>query len=217
MSGPRIPPGGRRDVGPLIWAFSRVAGRVTGTRPPALFLVLGRNRRLFWGWLRFAGRLMPGGTLPRREVELVILRVAHLRECAYEFSHHRRLGRRFGISRADLERVVAGPGADGFSPRERALLGAVDMLDRRQDLDEEAWSTLRRHLDEPQAIEFLLLVGHYQMLATTITTLRLEPDPERGGRTWPRPSSRRRRPARCPADDTGSAARRSSPRSEPGC
>lgn len=69
-------PGGWREVGPVIAAFASVAGRVTGTRQPALFLTLGRHRGLFWGWLHFAGRLMLGGRLARREAELVILRVA---------------------------------------------------------------------------------------------------------------------------------------------
>lgn len=182
MSGPRIRPGRLREVGLAIWGFSRLAGRVARTRPPALFLTLGRSRRLFWGWLHFAGRLMPGGRLPRREVELVILRVAHLCGCAYEFGHHRRLARRVGVSAADVERVVAGPDADGFTARERALLAAVDMIVERRDLDDATWSELRRHLDEPLTIEFLLLVGHYQMLATTINTLRLEPDPARDRR-----------------------------------
>ena len=77
---PRIPPGTRRDVGPFAWIFARIAGRVSGTNPPNLFLTLGRHPKLFRGWLRFAGRLMPGGVLPRRETELVILRVAHLRD-----------------------------------------------------------------------------------------------------------------------------------------
>ena len=63
---PRISPGGRRDVGAVNWAFAQVSGLVTGTTPPNLFLTLGRNRKLFRGWLRFAGRLMPGGKLPRR-------------------------------------------------------------------------------------------------------------------------------------------------------
>ena len=38
---------------------------------------------------------------------------------------------------------------------------------------------LRRHLDEEQAIELVLLVGHYQMLATAISTLRIETDEPR--------------------------------------
>ncbi|WP_255948143.1 carboxymuconolactone decarboxylase family protein [Streptomyces odontomachi] len=178
----RIAPGSRADVGLLTWVFSRISGRVAGTVPPALFLTLGRNRRVFRGWLRFAGRLMPGGTLPRHDTELIILRVAHLRHCAYEFSHHVRLGRRAGVSTADVERIRSGPDAAGWTPRQRVLLTAVDMLHAEQDLDDATWKALRTHLTEPQAIEFLLLTGHYQMLATAITTLRLEPDPDRGGR-----------------------------------
>jgi AhpD family alkylhydroperoxidase len=149
---------------------------VAGTGPPNLFLTLARHRKLFRGWLRFAGRLMPRGRLPRRETELAILRVAHLRSCRYEFEHHLKLGRRAGLTDAELERVVQGPDADGWSPRELALLRAVDELHRDQDLGEAAWSELRRHLDERECIELVMLAGHYEMLATTIAALRIQPD-----------------------------------------
>jgi len=179
---PRIAPGGRRDIGGLAWVIAQVSGRVSGTTAPNLFLTLGRHRKLFRGWLRFAGRLMPGGTLPRRETELVILRVAHLRACSYEFDHHVHLGRRAGVTATDVERVVEGPTAAGWSEREQAILGAVDQLHHAQDLDDDGWTRLRAHLDEKQAIELLLLAGHYEMLATTIAALRLQPDtPRRGG------------------------------------
>lgn len=178
---PRIAPGGRRDVGLLAWALAHASGRVTGTTPPNLFLTLGRHRRLFRGWLRFAGRLMPGGTLPRRETELVILRVATLTGCDYELAHHAALGRRAGVTAADLARVREGPGADGWSARERALLAAVDALHHDRDLDDAAWEDLRTHLDDPGLIELLLLVGHYEMLATAITTLRIPLDRPRRG------------------------------------
>lgn len=179
---PRIAPGGRRDVGWFTWAFGQVAGRAQGTDPPHLFLTLGRHRRLFRGWLRFAGRLMPFGALPRRDTELVILRVAHLRGCTYEFEHHRHMGRRAGVTAADVARVEAGPDASGWSGRERALLAAVDALVAEHDLDDERWADLRGHLDERGMIELVLLVGHYEMLATAIATLRIAPDRRRGGR-----------------------------------
>jgi hypothetical protein len=35
---------------------------------------------------------------------------------------------------------------------------------------------LREHLDDAQAIEFVLLVGHYELLATFIRTLRIGTD-----------------------------------------
>lgn len=70
----RIAPGSLRQLGLSAYAMSRVAGKVTGTRPPAIFTTLGRAKGLYWGWLHFAGRLMPFGSLPRRESELAILR-----------------------------------------------------------------------------------------------------------------------------------------------
>ena len=172
----RIAPGGRADVGLFTWAFSRVAGRAMGTTPPNLFLTLGRHRKLFRRWLWFAGALMPGGKLPRRETELVILRVAHLRSCEYEFEHHVRLGRRAGIGKAELARVVEGPDAEGWSARERTLLTAVDHLHRERDLEDATWASLRDHLSERESIELCMLVGHYEMLATTIGTLRIQTD-----------------------------------------
>ena len=176
MSGPRIAPGGRRDVGPFVWTVARIAGRAMRTNPPNLFLTLGRHPRLFRGWLRFAGRLMPRGRLPRRDTELVILRVAHLTACEYERVHHVRLGRRAGLTDDDLARVAEGPLADGWAARERAILAAVDALHGERDLDDARWTALRGHLDQRETIELLLLAGHYEMLATTINTLRIEPD-----------------------------------------
>lgn len=176
MTAPRIAPGSLAEAGAVAWAVAKLSGVVTGTNPPNLFLTMGRQHKLFRGWLRFAGRLMPGGTLPRRETELVILRVAQLRQCAYEFEHHVRLGKRAGVTAEDVRRIAIGPDAAGWTPREQALLSAVDMLHGTQNLDDPTWSALHDHLDEAAVIEFLLLVGHYEMLATFLNTLRVEPD-----------------------------------------
>jgi AhpD family alkylhydroperoxidase len=176
MSDPRIRPGGRAGVGLINWAISKIAGRVAGTNPPNLFLTMSRHRRLFRGWLRFAGRLMPGGSLPRRETEMVILRVAHLRDSSYELEQHRRLARKVGLNQADIERVAMGPSDEGWSPRERVMLEVTDELLRTQDVSDETWARLRKHLDERRSIELLMLVGHYDMLATFIRTLRIQPD-----------------------------------------
>ncbi|HZC70032.1 MAG TPA: carboxymuconolactone decarboxylase family protein [Jatrophihabitans sp.] len=173
---PRIAPGQRREVGTFAWAFARIAGRVAGTNPPNLFLTMARQRKLFRGWLRFARRLMPGGSLPRRDTELIILRVAHLRGCAYEFEHHVRLGRRVGVSTSDVARIKAGSADPDWSSRERALLRAVDELITDRFLDDATWRDLRMQLSEPACVEFVLLVGHYDMLATFLLTLRVPSD-----------------------------------------
>ena len=175
----RISPGGRRELGIPIWAFSRLAGRVTHTGPPRIFTTLGRNRRLFWGWLHFAGRLMPGGRLPRIDTELVILRVAAVRGSNYELNHHRVLGRRAGLDDDALDRVLVGSSAPGWTARESLLLRVAESLLEQRDLDDALWAELRAAEDERGCIELLMLVGHYDMLATTLHTLRVPPEDHR--------------------------------------
>lgn len=175
----RLPTPGLREAGPFAWGFAQLSGRVTGTAPPNLFLTLGRQHGLFRGWLHFASKLMPSGRLPRRESELVILRVAHLRSCEYEWQHHVRLGRRVGLTTDEIERVADSAAASGWTDRERTLLQAVDALVQRRDLNDEEWADLRGQLDERDSVEFLMLVGHYDMLATFLNTLRFPPDAPR--------------------------------------
>jgi AhpD family alkylhydroperoxidase len=122
---------------------------------------------------------MPFGTLPRRETELVILRVAHLRGSAYELAQHERLALRSGVSREELWRVAHGAAAEGWTPRERTLLAAVEELHANGDLADASWSELRAHLDEKESIELLMLAGHYEMLAVVLNTLRVVPDAAR--------------------------------------
>lgn len=171
----RISPGGRREIGLAATAFSRIAGRVTKTEPPAIFTTLGRTRRTYWGWLTFAAGLMPFGRLPRREGEMVILRVAHRRGSDYEWAHHRRIGRRAGLSAQEIDRL-AQPVDEQWVSRDAVLLRTVDEVLDTRDLSDPSWEALRAHLDERESIELLLLIGHYDMLATTLGVLRVEPD-----------------------------------------
>lgn len=173
---PRVGPGGFSELGLVNWTLWKVISRAAGTPTGHLFSTLGRQRSLFRAWLRFSAQLMPGGLIRRHETELVILRVAHLRKCDYELDHHIRLGSRVGIKGELLERVFVGPSAPGWSDRHRALLTAVDALVATKNIDAAAWDALRAHYSEAQTIELCLLVGQYEMLATTIATLRIARD-----------------------------------------
>ncbi|MFD6350543.1 carboxymuconolactone decarboxylase family protein [Nocardia tengchongensis] len=173
---PRIAPGRLRELGPVNWVVWQALSRAAGTDDAHLFSTLGRTGGLFRGWLHFSGRLMPGGKLRRYESELVILRVAHLRQCEYETDHHIRLGRRAGVTPEILDRLREGPAAAGWSDKERALLTAVDQLVATRDLDDETWQALAAHYDEQRLIEIVLLTNQYEGLASTITALRIETD-----------------------------------------
>jgi AhpD family alkylhydroperoxidase len=173
---PRLPPAELAELGPLNWFLCRVIALAQGVPEAHLFTTLGRQRGLFRSWLMYSARLMPGGTLSRRDTELVILRIAHLRRCHYERDHHVRLGRKVGITSALLAAIEQGPDSDALSPRQRAILAAVDDLVHIKNITDEHWSTLRDHLKSAQLVELCLLVGQYETLATTIATLGIQRD-----------------------------------------
>lgn len=178
-SAARIAPGTREQIGTVNAAIVWVLGRATGGRPPHIFTTLARHRGLFRRWLWFAGGLMPGGKLPRVDTELVILRVAHNTGCDYEWGHHERIGQRAGLSAVEVERVRSGPGAPGWSPRRQLLLRAADAMHAEGQIGDELWAELAAELDQVRLIELCLLIGHYEMLAMTLKSLRVQPDAPR--------------------------------------
>jgi alkylhydroperoxidase family enzyme len=174
---PRIAPGSRRDIGGLNWAIARLLGVASGTaEPPRVFTTLARNRRLFRAWLRFSGTMMPRGRLRRADTELVILRVAHNCGSDYEWRHHERLAARAGLDQQAIARVREGPDAAGWTPWQAALLRVADELHERRTLSDECWEDVRPRLDDAEAIELFMLIGHYEMLAMTLNAIRVEPD-----------------------------------------
>lgn len=173
---PRIAPGGPGQIGRINWMIARVIGAATGGGPPNFATTLARHRRLFRPWLRFAGTLMPGGTLPRADTELLILNVAHDTGCEYEWHHHERLGRAAGLTAEEIDRTREGSAAEGWSERQRLLLRAAEELRSGHEISAALWEELRPMLSDAQLIELCMLVGHYQMLAMTLNSLGVRQD-----------------------------------------
>lgn len=154
--------------------------RVGMAKVPDVFLLLMRNRRLFQPWLRFASRLMPGGSLDRKDSELVILRVGWNCRSRYEWGQHVIIGQRAGLTPLEIARVAQGPSARGWSERQAALLQAADELHRDRAIGAQTWTRLAADYSPAQLIEIGMLVGHYEMLAGVLNSvgLALEPPAE---------------------------------------
>lgn len=173
----RVPPAGGWALGPEARLAAAVAAVATGGEPPRLLATLGRHPRLFRRWLPLGADLLLRGDLARPERELVILRTAWRCGSWYEWVQHAHLARRAGLGPADIDRVVAGPAARGWSSRRRLLLQATDELHDRRVVTDVTWEDLAGELTERQLIELHLLVGHYEMLAMTLNSLGVAPEP----------------------------------------
>lgn len=142
---------------------------------PDVFKLLFIHKRLFWAWLYFASRLMPYGKLHGRERELIILRVAWMCRCRYEWGQHVEIGLRNGLE--DIDIVNISKGADAFSDeKEQLLIRACDEIFDGQVLQDETLQRLQVFYSDKLLIEITMLIGHYQMLAGVINTSGLALD-----------------------------------------
>ena len=172
LARPRIAP--RPAPGPRLAAW--LIRRVAGIDAANLFLALMRHRRLFLPWLAFASRLVPYGTLERRDTELSVLRVAWNCRCRYEWGQHLDIALRAGLGPEEIARVPCGSDAPGWSPRQVALLDAVDEIHATRFISDSTWQRLGNYLKASQLIEFCMLVGQYEMIASLLDSLGLPLD-----------------------------------------
>jgi alkylhydroperoxidase family enzyme len=171
---PRIPPVRPRELRPLGRIVAELTGRLTGSGPPNIFTTLGQHPRLFRAWFYYSAHLMPFGRLPRRDTELVILRVAWRCRSVYEWRQHVALALRLGVTAEEVAAVAGHASVDRFTERQRALLAVTDELLAQRALSTETWAALQATLAPREVIELCLLVGHYQGLASAIGGLGIE-------------------------------------------
>jgi AhpD family alkylhydroperoxidase len=126
----------------------------------------------------FNGHILFASSLSPRERELVVLRVACLRRCDYEWAQHTVLAHDAGLTVDEIKRVVVGGEADGWSELEQALLRAVDELVEEATLSDQTWSTLTGAFDEKQMLDLVFTVGAYDALAMAFRSFDVAIDPD---------------------------------------
>jgi 4-carboxymuconolactone decarboxylase len=141
-----------------------------------IFTTIVRHRRLFRRWSPFGGVLLTG-KLPPRDRELMILRTGWLCRARYEWGQHVRLGLIAGLSEEEIQRIIEGPEAEGWSDLEAALLRATDELHDDACISDPTWAVLAAAYSTEQLIEVPMLIGQYHLVSFTLNSLGVQPEP----------------------------------------
>lgn len=138
---------------------------------------LAHHPALAKAFLTFNAHVAGASTLSARTRELVILRISWLRYSEYEFVQHVILGRRAGLTDAEIARVQAGPEADGWDAGDADLLRAVDELVARARIGDATWARLARTHGTAQLMDLVFVIGCYEILGMAINSFdsQLEP------------------------------------------
>ena len=147
-----------------------------------IFTTLAHHPKLLKRWLVFANHILTKSTLPARQRELVILRTGWRCESEYEFGQHTLIGRRAGLTDAEI-RALAGDGSVAWDPPDAALVAATDELVATHDLTDATWAVLDAHFSTEQVLDTIFTVGQYAMVSTFLRAARVAREPGVPG--WP--------------------------------
>ncbi len=137
---------------------------------------LARHPALTRAYHTFNGHVLFASTLSVRQRELLVLRVAAVRQADYEWAQHVVIAREAGLDDDEIARIAAGPDAPGWATLDAAMLAAVDELIGDAMIADATWRALARDLDERQLMDLVFTVGAYDLLAMAFRSFGVELD-----------------------------------------
>lgn len=153
------------------------------SRPKGLNVLgtLAHHPDLARAYHTLTGHVLFATTLTPRQRELLILRVAAVRESEYEWAQHRVIAGDVGLTPDEVDRIAEGPGAPGWADEDRALLQAVDELLGDARIDDSTWVELTADLDTRQVLDLIFTVGTYDVLAMALLSFDVPLDDDLTG------------------------------------
>jgi 4-carboxymuconolactone decarboxylase len=174
LTTPRIPPLSDEEYSPELQAMT---GFPQGSRGLNLVKTIARvpdAAPLFLSYSRHF--LSPGNSLPARERELLIVRIGHLCQSAYEQGQHVEFALRAGLTVDDLQRIAQGAAA-GWNDTDAALIRAADEIVADQFISDAVWQALARAFDQRQLMDLVMTAAQYVQLATILNTFGVQLEP----------------------------------------
>jgi len=125
-------------------------------------------------FIRHKSRLDP------RLRELAILQVGYLTKSVYEYTHHIKIGRDFGVSDDDLRAIAAETAGrpSGLEPLAKTILRAAREMTRGFAVSDETFAVLQQGLDHERLTDLVLTVAFYNAVVRFLATMQIDNEPE---------------------------------------
>jgi alkylhydroperoxidase family enzyme len=135
--------------------------------------IMIRHAELYQAHLGVAQLYLSDCEMTIRDRELAILRVGWLCQAPFEWGAHVKIAKRNGVTTEEIERVIAGSAAPGWSKQDSTILRAVEELHFDSMIADATWADLAGFYNDKKLIELVILVGQYKTVAYYQNSLRL--------------------------------------------
>lgn len=145
--------------------------------PDNIFKTLANHPALLRRWLVFANHVLGKSTLDARDREILILRAGYLCQAEYEWAQHVVIGKRAGLTDAQIKGIAEGPESDALDDRDRLLIRAADELHADQFVSDTTWQSLQAHFETQQLMDIVFTVGQYHLVSMALNSFGVQLDP----------------------------------------
>jgi alkylhydroperoxidase family enzyme len=125
-------------------------------------------------WIRYGSRLDP------RLRELAILQVGYLTRSPYEYSHHLKIGRDFGVTDDDVRALIAETeGRDsGLPALDKAVLRAAREMTENLKVGDATFDELQAELDKERLVDLVSVIAYYNGVVRLLASFEIDVEPE---------------------------------------
>jgi alkylhydroperoxidase family enzyme len=113
-------------------------------------------------------------TVPRKLIELTILRTAQIVGSAYEINQHIPLIKMCGYSDAQIAALPEWQASTLFDDKERSMLGYVEQMAHGGDVDDPTFAALQKNFNSQQIVELTRTIGNYYATGLLTKALRIQ-------------------------------------------
>jgi alkylhydroperoxidase family enzyme len=121
-------------------------------------------------FIRHQSRLDP------RLREMAIIQVGYLTRSPYEYSHHIKIGRDFGVSDDDIRAIIAETAGrpTALEPLAKTVLRAAREMTLGMAASDETFVALRRELDTERLTDLVMTIAFYNGVVRLLATMQID-------------------------------------------
>src|SRR5882757_6970220 len=125
-------------------------------------------------FIRHKSRLEP------RLRELAILQVGYLARAPYEWSHHVKIGRDFGVTDDDIRALIqeTDGGASKLEPLAKLVLKAAREMTNDLAISQATYAALSKDLDNERMVDLVIVISFYNAVVRLLGSLQIDVEPE---------------------------------------
>lgn len=117
-----------------------------------------------------------GSKLDPRLRELAILQVGYLAHSEYEYSHHIKIGRNFGVTDDDIRAmIIESEGRNSGLPQlDRAVLRAAREMTEEMKISDATFAKLKAHLSPELLVDLTMVIAFYNGVVRLLGSLEID-------------------------------------------